>query len=72
MVSIGDELQRAAYTLKNIAIKYYLKISVSKKKAKALKGKINATIKTAINIHIIKKANSFRYLRYTTTVKKQR
>jgi hypothetical protein len=37
VAGIEDELQRAAHTLKNIAIKYNLKISVYKTKAMGVK-----------------------------------
>jgi hypothetical protein len=43
VASIGDELQGAVYTLKNIFVKYNLKISVNKRKAMAMGEKINVT-----------------------------
>jgi beta-xylosidase len=45
VASTEDELQRVAYTLNNIAIKYHLKISVNKTKAMAVKGKTNVRTK---------------------------
>jgi hypothetical protein len=59
--STEDELQRAAYTLNNIAIKYSLKMSVNKTKAMAMKGKTNARTKIMINNNIIEQVSSFNY-----------
>jgi hypothetical protein len=58
VASREDELQRAAYTLKNIAIKYNLKISVNKTKAMAMRGEINVRTKIVINNNIIEQVNS--------------
>jgi retron-type reverse transcriptase len=66
-----DELQRAAYTLNNISIKYNLKISVNKTTAMAVKGKISARTKMVIN-NIIEQINNFNYLGYTIAVSNNR
>jgi hypothetical protein len=59
MASTEEELQRAAYTPNNIAIKYNLKISGNKTKAMAMKGKMNVGTKIVINNTIIEQVNSF-------------
>jgi hypothetical protein len=66
MANTEDEMQRAAYTLNNIAIKYNLKISVAK--AMAMKGKMNVRTKIVINNNITEQVNSFNYLEYTFRV----
>jgi hypothetical protein len=68
MASTEDELQRAACTLNNMAIKYNLKSSVNKTKAMALKGKMNVSTKIVINNITLEQVNSFNYLEYTITV----
>jgi TRAP-type mannitol/chloroaromatic compound transport system permease large subunit len=68
VASTEDELQRAAYTLNNIAIKYNLKFSVNNTKPMAMKGKMNTRTTTVINNNIIIQVNSFNYLGYTITV----
>jgi hypothetical protein len=58
VASTEVELQRAAYTLNNIAIKYNLKILVNKTKAMVMKGKMNVRTKMVINNNIIEQENS--------------
>jgi hypothetical protein len=48
VASREGELQRAAYTLNNVAIKYNLKISVNKRKGITMKGKMNVRTKRTI------------------------
>jgi hypothetical protein len=73
VTSTEDELQRAAYTLNNIAVKYNLKISVNKTKAMGMKGKINARTKIVINNNIIEQVNSFNYsIKQQTRIKRNR
>jgi hypothetical protein len=67
VASTEDELQRAAYALNNIDIKYNLKISVNKTKAMGMKEKMNKTTKIMMNNNIIEQVNSFNYLGYTIT-----
>jgi hypothetical protein len=63
-----DELQRAAYTLNNVPIKYNLKISVNKTKAMTMKGKMNVRTKKVINNSIMEQVNSFNYFGHTIGV----
>jgi hypothetical protein len=63
VASTENELQRAAYTLNNIAIKYNLKISVNKTKAMVMKGKMNVRNEIVIN-NTVEEVYSFNYLRY--------
>jgi hypothetical protein len=70
--SIEDELQRAKYVLNSIAVEYNLKISVNKKKTKAMKGKTNMRTKIVINNNIIGQVNTFNYLGYTITLSNNR
>jgi hypothetical protein len=56
MQSTEVELQRAACTLNNMAIKYNLKIYLNKTKAMALKGKMNVSTKVVINNIILEQA----------------
>jgi hypothetical protein len=72
VTSTEDELQRAAYTLNTIAIKYHLKISVNKTKAVAVKGKMSVRTNTVRNNNIIEQVNGFNYLRYTITLSNKR
>jgi hypothetical protein len=72
VASTEDKLQRAAYALNNIAITYNLKVSGNKTKAMAMKGKMNARTKLAIDNNIIEHVNSFNYLGYKITVSNNR
>jgi hypothetical protein len=58
MESAENEIQRAVYTLNNITIKYYLKISVNKTKAMAMRGMMNMRTKILINNHVTIQANN--------------
>jgi hypothetical protein len=70
MASAEDELQRIVCTLENVIIKYNLKISVNKKKAMAMKGKMNVSTKIVVGSDIIEQVVSCNYGRYTTAVRK--
>jgi hypothetical protein len=59
-------MQKAAYALNNINVKYDLNISVNKTKMMAINGKMIVTTKIVIN-HIIEQVNSFNCLRYIIT-----
>jgi hypothetical protein len=72
VASREDELQRAAYTLYNIAAKSNFEIAVNKKKAISMKGKMNVRTKIVINNNIIEKVNPFNYLEYINTLSKNR
>jgi hypothetical protein len=60
-----EELQRAVYTLNNIAITHNLKISVDKAKVMAVRGKMNLRTEILIHNNITEHVNSFNYLGYT-------
>jgi hypothetical protein len=72
VASREDELQKAAYTLHNVAIKYNVKISVNKTKAITMKGKMNVRTKRVINNSIMEQVNRFNYFGYTITVSNSR
>jgi hypothetical protein len=59
MASTEDELQRIVCTLKNVTIKYNLKISVNKKMAMAMKVKMNVSTKIVVDSNINKQVISF-------------
>jgi hypothetical protein len=67
VTSTEGEMQKAAYALNNINVKYDLNISVNKTKMMAINGKMNVP-KVVINNHIIEEVNSFNYLGYIITV----
>jgi hypothetical protein len=66
------ELQRAAYTLNNITIKYNFKISVNKPKAMTVQGDVNVRTKRVINNNISEQVTSTKYVEYTITVSNDR
>jgi hypothetical protein len=72
VTSTEDDMQRAVNALKNVAIKYNLKISVNKTKTMALKGKVNVRLKVVLNNNVIEQVNSLNYLGYTVAVTNNR
>jgi hypothetical protein len=63
-------VQRTAYILNNIAVKYNFEIAVNTTKAIAMKRKMNVRTKIVINNNIIQQENRFNYLGYIITVPK--
>jgi hypothetical protein len=61
VASTEDELQRAVYTLNNVAIKYNLKILLNNTEVMAMKGKMNMNTEIVVDSNIIEQVVNFNY-----------